>query len=54
MEIEDVILSALFIGLLASLIICQSTAQVSYISDLSKTLAIGGICAYFFNNFSLF
>ncbi|WP_167848762.1 hypothetical protein [Methanolobus halotolerans] len=54
MEIENIVVYAIFIAVFASLIICQSAGSLPYGQDAMRTLVIGGICAYLFNNVPLF
>jgi hypothetical protein len=50
MEIEDLVLSTLVISALGSFFIYAMTNPLPYGIQLLETLAIGGLCAYLFNN----
>ncbi len=50
MEIEDLVLSTLAIGILVSFFIYAMTNSLHSSLPLVETLAIGGLWAYLFNN----
>lgn len=54
MEVEDIIISAFFVAILASSILCMSAGAFPYSPDIVRTLAIAGICAYLFNGANIF
>jgi hypothetical protein len=50
MEIEDLVLSTFVISALGCFFIYAMTNPLPYSTQLVKTLAIGGLWAYLFNN----
>ncbi|WP_406660326.1 hypothetical protein V7O66_10805 [Methanolobus sp. ZRKC3] len=50
MEIEDIIIANFIIAILASFFLYAATNPIPHGIPLIETLAIGGLCAYAFNN----
>jgi len=54
MEMEDLVIYTIFIGLLASLMLCYASGALPYNLDFMRIFVIGAVCAYLFNQLPLY